>query len=238
MEALKRVCLLSGASGLLGTAFIEAWSETYEIAALHRQRPIYSATKTQSFVDPLEPTRNCPVNKRRVWARRVDLTDSAAIDQLAQEVLEEVGVVDVLINAATVREFAPLLSPKTGETAESVFRLNVLAPLSLTLALARLHWKDAEENAERNRNVVNISSTAGQYVYPDLGQALYGTSKAALNHLTYHLASELWDLGIRVNAVAPDSFPGRAETTDVVEAIGALDQSSETGRIVELPSAV
>ena len=56
-------------------------------------------------------------------------------------------------------------------------------------------------------------------MYPDLGQALYASSKAALNHLTYHLASELWDIGVRVNAVAPDTFPGRVSIDDIRTAV-------------------
>jgi NAD(P)-dependent dehydrogenase (short-subunit alcohol dehydrogenase family) len=71
-------------------------------------------------------------------------------------------------------------------------------------------------------------------MYPDLGQSLYGTSKAALNHLTYHLANEFWDLGVRVNSIAPDTFPGRIPTEEVLEAILVLDTSNQTGQVVRL----
>lgn len=55
-----------------------------------------------------------------------------------------------------------------------------------------------------NRNVVNLSSTAGLFVYPDLGQSVYAASKAALNHLTYHLASDF--CGFCVGALPPPLF--------------------------------
>ncbi len=51
-----------------------------------------------------------------------------------------------------------------------------------------------------------MSSTAGLYVYHGLNQAAYGTSKAALNFLTIHLASEFRLLNVRVNATAPNTF--------------------------------
>jgi NAD(P)-dependent dehydrogenase (short-subunit alcohol dehydrogenase family) len=88
------------------------------------------------------------------------------------------------------------------------------------------------ENLARNRNVINISSTAGVYVYPDLGQSVYAATKAALNQLSYHLAAEFWDIGVRVNAIAPDSFPSRVQTGVVLDAIRRTDQGDRTGKVV------
>lgn len=235
MEALRRVCVLTGASGPLGAALIDRCDDRYEIVAVHHRRPVYAATQSQTFVDPLDPKADCASNGHRLHAIRADISDREAVDAIVSEVLDTFGRVDVLINAAAVRELSPLLATTTDASAETVLRVNVLAPLWLTLGLARAHWRnDPDANVSLNRNVINVSSTAGQFVYQDLGQALYATSKAALDHLTYHLASELWDIGIRVNAVAPDTFPGRVPTSDVVDAILALDESSDTGQLVEV----
>lgn len=116
-----------------------------------------------------------------------------------------------------------------------MFNVNILAPLRLSLSLAKTFWHvDPPMNVQLNRNIVNISSTAGLFVYPNTGEALYASSKAALNHLTYHLASEFWDLGIRVNAVAPDTFPGRVSFDEVLDAIIMLDESDGTGDVLPL----
>jgi NAD(P)-dependent dehydrogenase (short-subunit alcohol dehydrogenase family) len=225
------VCLLTGASGPLGTAFIERFGAAYEIVAVHGRRPVYAPTQNQEFVDPLAPGTRVAMTARRVHAVRADLATSAGIEAVVTETVEAFGCVDLLVNAAAVRRFAPL---RTAD-ADGVFDVNVLAPLRLTLSLASSCWgSDLDENVRRRRNVVNISSTAGLYVYPDSGQGLYATSKAALNHLTYHLASELWDFGIRVNALAPDTFPGRVPTERVVDAIVALDDSDATGQVLPL----
>jgi NAD(P)-dependent dehydrogenase (short-subunit alcohol dehydrogenase family) len=121
------------------------------------------------------------------------------------------------------------------DAADSVMRVNVFGPLRLSIGIANRFWRlDPDANLENNRNIVNVSSTSGIFVYPDLGQGLYAMSKAALNNLTYHLASDLWDIGIRVNAVAPDSFPSRISTDAVLDAIVDFDQSDETGQVLPL----
>jgi NAD(P)-dependent dehydrogenase (short-subunit alcohol dehydrogenase family) len=204
---MKRVCLLTGASGLLGTAFIERYADCYAIAAIHHRSPVRFATQDQEFVDPLCVSSELAINNHAVYGIRANLREAEDLNRAIAEVKEHFGQVDLLVNGAAVRYWSGMLEPGGIERAAELLDVNVVAPLRLAVAVARTFWmSDPEENVRRNRNVVNISSTAGLFVYPDLGQALYATSKAALNHLTYHLASELWDFGIRVNAIAPDTF--------------------------------
>lgn len=233
---MTRVCLLTGASGPLGTAFIERYADRYQIVAVHHRRPVCFAAQHQEFIDPLQPEhRLVERNTHTVHTIRADLTRPEAIEGIVHQTLERSGRVDMLINAAATRRFSPLLADGSEAGAADVFAVNVLAPLRLSLSLARAFWRaDPGANLELNRNVVNVGSTAGLHVYPDTGQALYASSKAALHHLTYHLASEFWDLGVRVNAVAPDTFPGRVAIAEVLDAIAAFDASSETGSVREL----
>lgn len=230
---MTRVCLLTGASGPLGTAFIEAYAERYAIAAVHHRNAIHYATQDQEFVDPLGPDLEVLENRHAVHSVRADLSQPREVERLALEVVNRFGGVDLVVNAAAKRTFSHVLANGSLEPADAVMSVNVLAPLRLCVALARACWRsDSAGNVSANRNVVNVSSTAGLSVYPDLGQALYATSKAALNHLTYHLANDLWDLGIRVNAVAPDTFPARVPMERVLDAIVQLDGSDQTGQIV------
>ena len=231
----KRVCLLTGASGLLGTRFIECCAERYQIVAAHHQNVISYATQDQEFVDPVCSLRPLPINQHRVYSLRADLREPAQIDRAIREVMDRFGGIDLLINGAAVRHWCGLLETGGIDRAEKILKLNVLTPLRLSVGLAHAFWNsDPEANVRANRNIVNISSIAGLFIYPDLGQALYATSKAALNHLTYHLASEFWDIGIRVNAVAPDTFPGRVPIEQVIESILALDNSDMTGQVIRL----
>jgi NAD(P)-dependent dehydrogenase (short-subunit alcohol dehydrogenase family) len=231
MEDVRRVCLLTGASGPLGTAFVERYADRYDIVAVHHRRPVYTAAQSQELIDPLAPDRQL-ANARRAHTIRADISRQEQVDALVAETLAEFQKIDVLVNAASVRQCSSLLADGVGAGAGDVFSVNVLAPLWLSLSIARTSWReDLTANIELNRNIINVSSTAGLFVYPDSGQAIYAASKAALNHLTYHLANELWDIGIRANAVAPDPFPGRVPIDDVLDAIAELDASSETGQV-------
>jgi NAD(P)-dependent dehydrogenase (short-subunit alcohol dehydrogenase family) len=235
MEGMKRVCLLTGASGTFGRAFIERFADRYHIAAVHHEQPIDFATQDQIFVDPLSPGDDVPTNDDAVYAIRADLSSAKEVARVAEESLAAFGHIDLLINAAARREWSSLLDAPALVSANEVLSINVLVPLRLAVEVAQRFWSvDPAENAAQNRSIVNISSTAGLFVYPDCGQGLYATSKAALDHLTYHMACEFWDLGVRVNAIAPDTFPGRVSVEDVVAAAVELDTCDTTGDIGRL----
>jgi NAD(P)-dependent dehydrogenase (short-subunit alcohol dehydrogenase family) len=72
--------------------------------------------------------------------------------------------------------------------------VNLTGPFLCTQAAALLL-------AERGGAVVNVTSISG--LRASTLRTAYGTSKAALAHLTKQQAVELAGLGIRVNAVAP-----------------------------------
>lgn len=232
---MNRLCLLTGASGQFGRAFVKRYASEFEIVAVYNRHEADFATQDQTVFDPLDPARPRPGNEHPAFAIRADLATVEGAHQVCAQVIERCRRIDLLINAAVHRRWASLLSSEALADADTAIEVNVLAPLRLAAGFARLFWRaHVDENIQRNRNIINISSTAGCYVYPDLGQAIYATTKAALNHATYHMASEFWDLGVRVNALAPDTFPGRVRTERVLDAVMALDRGSETGRVVRV----
>lgn len=232
---MKRVCVITGASGVLGSAFIRRYLTQYRIVAVHNQHGLPFASQSQSFIDPLDPGRALPENAHSVYAVRANLSNEQAIEDLCLDVVKRFRSVDLLINAAVAGRWRRFLSPAALSDAELSMQVNVLAPLRLAIGFARHCWSfQVQQNIRRKRNIVNISSTAGLYVYPDLGQGLYSACKTALNFATYHLASEYWDIGVRVNAVAPNSFPGRVSIDSVLGQIRAFDCGDETGRLVVL----
>ncbi|WP_046867880.1 SDR family oxidoreductase [Microvirga massiliensis] len=232
---MKRVCLLTGASGLLGRSLIERCSSDYWFIAVHNNSPVDFATQDQFFIDPLEPDRDIAMNDTAVFSIRANLASQDEVVRIVDEVVQTCGRVDLLVNAAARRDWSPLLTPGAVDSADQLLAVNLLAPLRLTIEVAKRCWlSDPYGNIRNSRNVVNIASSAGLFVYPDLGQALYATSKAALIHLTYHLASELWDLGVRVNGVAPNTFPGLVATDDVIDAVLDFDHGNKTGQIAKL----
>ena len=113
--------------------------------------------------------------------------------------------------------------------------VNVFVPLRLSAVIAHKFWMNREvENRQANRCIVNVSSTSGLYIYPDSGQSAYSASKAALNYLTLHMASEFGPIGVRVNALAPTSFPSLIPTEGASDGVMRLAESDASGRILIL----
>jgi NAD(P)-dependent dehydrogenase (short-subunit alcohol dehydrogenase family) len=231
---MRRVCLLTGAAGALGTAFCRRYAETYEIAAVYRTRAPSVSSQLQMFVDPLEPQAILPENQHPVFAIRADLTVDADIERIVELTLARFDRIDVVVYAAVHSVWAPIVdSDKLLSSVQRQFAVNVMAPLRLAACVARAYWRDRRhENTERNRNVVNVSSVAGVRVFPGAGQSVYSASKAALNFLSRHMADEFAAFGVRVNALAPNSFPRRVATKKVAEAVHHLDCGTMTGRVM------
>ena len=108
--------------------------------------------------------------------------------------VQELGGLDILVNnAATNQPYGPLMEVDPDLWREA-FTVNVEAALRLVQAAWR-GWM-----REHGGSVVNICTEGAGHVGPNVGA--YGTSKAALLHLTQQLAGELGP-AVRVNAVSP-----------------------------------
>ena len=82
------------------------------------------------------------------------------------------------------------------KTWQRVFDTNVTGTFFVTQTLARYWVADGIRGS-----VVNVGSQAGSVAIED--RVAYGSSKAAIAHMTRVLAFEWGQFGIRVNAVAP-----------------------------------
>ncbi|MCQ9183022.1 SDR family oxidoreductase [Streptomyces sp. IBSBF 2953] len=122
------------------------------------------------------------------------VTDPGHPEELTALCLREFGRLDVLVNnAATNQPYGPLMDADPALWREA-FAVNVEAPLRLVQCAWR-GWM-----REHGGTVVNICTEGAAHTGPGVGA--YGTSKAALLHLTQQLAGELGP-GVRVNSVSP-----------------------------------
>ncbi|WP_375001656.1 SDR family oxidoreductase [Aeromicrobium sp. CTD01-1L150] len=121
-------------------------------------------------------------------------TDEDAARRCVELTLERFGSVDVLVNnAGTNPAFGPLVDQEHGRFAKTM-DVNLWAPV-LWSGIVWHAWMK-----EHGGSIINTASVGGLAVGADLG--VYHASKAALIHVTRHLALELAP-GVRVNAVAP-----------------------------------
>ncbi|WP_437576422.1 SDR family NAD(P)-dependent oxidoreductase [Sorangium sp. So ce887] len=232
---LKRVCLLTGAGGRLGSAFCRGLAARFDIAAVYRSRHPDVPSQLEWLRDPLRPAASVPENGDAVFAIQADLSEDGAPARVVELALARFGRIDLLVNAAAdVTFWGPLLeAERLKERLRAQLELNVMVPVRLAALVAERFWRDRrDENAARSRNVVNVSSTSGVHIYGGSDQSMYSASKAALNYITCHMADEFSAFGVRANAIAPASFPGQIPTERVVSSIARLDGSDVTGKVL------
>ena len=130
-----------------------------------------------------------------------DVASKNDIYPMAIQITGELGGLDVLINNASDLGPTPLamLSDTECEDLERVFATNVIGPFRLTKALMGALAASAREG--RGAVVLNISSDAAISAYP--GWGAYGSSKAALHHLTHIWNEEHVNEGIHFLSLDP-----------------------------------
>jgi len=228
----RRVCLLTGASGRLGTSFCRRYADQYEIVAIYGRNLPAVASQELTWVDPLAPQEPLPENASPVFAVQADLSVDDELRRIVTDTIRQFGKIDVIVNAAVRYALAPMRGYRFATTLAEQFNVNALVPLKLAAIAANCSWcVRVDENVSENRNVVNVSSTSGVYVYANVGQSAYSATKAALNMLTCHMSSEMAEVGVRVNAVAPGNFD-EISLDDVADAIVAFDRGLDNGRIL------
>ncbi|KAG1474161.1 hypothetical protein G6F56_000509 [Rhizopus delemar] len=134
-----------------------------------------------------------------------DLQDLNDIKKLVSEITKREDHLDVLVNNAGATWGAPL-DEYPDAAFQKVMNLNVTRIFTLTQACLPLLRAKATANVPSR--VINIGSINGLSV-PSLETYAYSTSKAALHHLTRHLAAPLGKENILVNAIAPGAFPSK-----------------------------
>ena len=235
----RRVCLLTGAAGRLGSDFCRRYRSRYQIVAVYRRRPPNVAHQDIWPVDPLRPRTEPADALERVFALQADLTEESDLVRVVDTTLAVYGRIDLLVNSAVYARSERLNSvAENSALLDNSFYLNATVPIRLAAMIARRHWLWSRgENEALGRNVVNVSSSASLGLVPRAGLAAYSASKAALNMLSCHQAEELGPVGVRVNVLTPTSFPALVPTSAVSDAVVDLDQSGLTGCIVGLDEA-
>jgi meso-butanediol dehydrogenase / (S,S)-butanediol dehydrogenase / diacetyl reductase len=135
-----------------------------------------------------------PPNSNTVLALVCDVSNETQVAQAVAQVMQTFGRIDCLVNNAGIAVFKPLLQTTLAEW-RAVMATNLDGCFICTQACAPIM------QAQGSGAIVNIASISG--LRASTLRVAYGTSKAAVIHLTKQQAVELGNVGIRVNAVAP-----------------------------------
>jgi NAD(P)-dependent dehydrogenase (short-subunit alcohol dehydrogenase family) len=183
MNAKKKVAVVTGAARGIGLAIAQKFMASGDAVALLDIDATTLATTTANLAAPDE-----------VLSIVCDVSQPAEVQAAIAQVDRRFGRLDALVNNAGIAVFKPILET-TIEDWTRVLATNLTGPFLCTQACAPLMLRSG------GGSVVNIASISG--VRASTLRVAYGTSKAALIHLTKQQAVELGDAGIRVNCVAP-----------------------------------
>jgi NAD(P)-dependent dehydrogenase (short-subunit alcohol dehydrogenase family) len=172
--------LVTGAGGGLGQALADGLSEQGATVFGTSRNPAVAREISQRYGTP---------------ELLLDVNDLDSLQGFAEELDRVSGGIDMLVNNAGVNipKLAVDVTPADWQTIQQT---NVQGPFFLSTAFARIWMREGRPAA-----IVNIASQAGIVAIEE--RAPYGSSKAALLHLTKVLALEWASSGIRVNAIAP-----------------------------------
>ncbi|MBW8316315.1 MAG: SDR family oxidoreductase [Hydrogenophaga sp.] len=182
------VAFVTGAARGIGLA-IARWffHQGYRVAVIDNDAPTLTAT---------EATLRQELGERadHLLVIHGDVSDPAQVTAAVQRIEAAFGRVDALVNNAGVATFKPI-ADTTFDEWRWVMATNLDGPFICVQACAPVMLKNG------GGAVVNIASISG--LRASTLRVAYGTSKAALIHLTKQQAVEYGNAGIRVNAIAP-----------------------------------
>ena len=126
-----------------------------------------------------------------VLARELDVTDPASAERFVKAATDELGGIDLLVNAAGLALGRDLFDESTEEDERTVLETNVNGLIRMT-RLCLPHIRDGG-------HIVNIGSIAGRQAYEKA--AVYVASKFAVRGFTYGLREDLLGRPIRITTV-------------------------------------
>ncbi len=202
----KQVAVVTGGGRGIGLA-IGQWflAHGYNVVLLDIDRTTLAAT---------EATLALP---DRVLAMPCDVSNPDEVDAAAAAVMAKWGRVDALVNNAGVAVFKPALETSFAEW-RHVLGTNLDGAFLCTQAFGAIM------KTQKSGAIVNIASISG--LRASTLRVAYGTSKAAIIHLTKQYAVELGNFGIRVNAVCPG--PVETEMSKLVHSVAIRSDYYDT----------
>jgi NADP-dependent 3-hydroxy acid dehydrogenase YdfG len=232
-----RVAVVTGASSGIGEQIARALAARGATVALLARRADRLAAIAQSIQS----------SGGRARAYAVDVTDAAAVAEVAQDVAARFGDAGIVVNNAGVMLPTPISeldSPNWGHQVE----LNIGAVNNTVIAFTDQLVRTAA--ADGVADLVNTASVAGRTLFPTF--SVYAASKAYVIHLGNNLRAELGPKDVRVTTIQPgivgtelqshiddENVRGRlAATRDTIEWLTPQDVAEVVAYAVGLPARV
>ncbi len=182
-----RIALVTGASSGIGAATARLLAAGGTTVALVARR----ADRLEAVAEDCRLT----APRSRAWA--ADLQDTEHAAELALQIWDELGPLDVVINNAAVPMRRPVQRLTMAEV-ERTMTVNFYSPVAITLALLPRMLKRG------SGTIVNVSSMGGRLGIT--AEAAYSASKFALAGWSESMAIDLYGTGVAVKLILPGAF--------------------------------
>lgn len=165
---------------------------------------------------------------------RADIADASQIADMFRAADQALGELTALVNNAGTSGYIGRVDTITASDLQASFTLNVVGSF---LCCGEAVRRMSTRHGGKGGGIVNISSAAAR-----LGAAgrnvHYAASKRALEALTFGLAQEVADEGIRVNTVSPGVIDTEIHTRQRLAQLGPQLPMKRPGTAVEVADAV
>ena len=187
----NRVALVTGGTGGIGTAICEKlYKDGYTVVANYRD-----FTKAMKWREEAKKWRDDHL-RMGIDVKIVEgnISDFKSVSRMMEEIRDDIGTVDVLVNNAGITRDAPL----TKMTPEQWFEV-IETNLNSVFVCSKLVIDEMIKKGWGR--IINISSVNGQK--GQFGQTNYAAAKSGMYGFTKSLALELAKKGISVNTISP-----------------------------------
>ncbi len=145
------------------------------------------------------------INHKNYRHFSLQIDDEKAVINMIKSVKREFKKIDILINNAAIASMNHILTTSV-ETISKLFNTNFLGTFLLTREVSKVMMK------EKKGKIINFSTVAKPLKLE--GEAIYASSKAAIETFTQIASKELAPFNITVNAIAPTPIQ-----TDLIKAV-------------------
>jgi 3-oxoacyl-[acyl-carrier protein] reductase len=226
MQFKGKVILVTGASRGIGAAIAKAFATEGGTVAVNY---LQNAQAAEAVVN------DCRQAGGDAWAIQADVSSGLAAGAMVEQVMNEMGRIDVLVNNAFASySFDPDQRRMFWETSWADYQRQLDGALKSTFGVCQAvlpHFRKRSSGA-----IINMVSDLVER--PTVPYHDYTTAKSALIGFSRNLAAELGPLGIRVNCVAPGlvyptaaSRQTREEVKDMITAQTPLRRIANPGDV-------
>ncbi|MCT7590780.1 SDR family NAD(P)-dependent oxidoreductase [Aliarcobacter butzleri] len=135
----------------------------------------------------------------------LEIGDEKAVVSMVRTIKKEFGKIDILINNAGIASMNHILTTSV-ETISKLFNTNFLGTFLFTREVSKVMMK------EKFGRIINFTTVAKPLRLE--GEAIYASSKAAIETFTQTASKELSPFNITVNAIGPTPIQ-----TDLIKAV-------------------